>query len=1105
MDHKTWLWRKKSTEKDATEKAKKGNEEEVIVTEKEEREGDFKVLSDKLSSALSECNAKDDLVKKNAKIAQEAIAGWEKAETEAVSLKQELDKALQQRVALEERASHLDAALKECMQQLRFVREEQEQRIHDAVTRTSTEFQKTQMVLEEKLDEGRKRISKLGIENTHLSKALAEKEKLIEDLNVCRTQAETDFNALMTRLGSTEKGNTSLKYEVRVLEKELEIRNEEREFNRRTADASHKQHLESMKKIAKLESECQRLRLLVRKRLPGPAALAKMRNEVELLGKDPSEIRRRKLSSSPLGFTVDFVEDNSPDTPSKSINFMTEQLCTMEEENKTLKENFNKKTNELQFLRSMFARTASKLSQVEAKLEESSKGQTIMEPNRSSLISQELSVSSVSDIGSDDKVSCAESWASALISELEHFKNGKQKGPSSCKTVGVSEINLMDDFVEMEKLAIVSVDETSGSSEISSDKNNAIVGPLEGEFDGNSSRGVGREIVPVSDCTSLSVSEPETQSKDLEISKVPGWLQDVLKVVLEQFHLTQRNPDEILEDIRVALAHVNHSSPRRLIDAIEILNHPHGSNSLHGDGIFKGKPPVMDSSYRETDVDISPIEDSKQFQPNLNKSISKMIELIEGISLPSLEYNQDIMPGKDSSFLPYKISETSSGYMVRVFQWKTSELGVVLQEFVRTCYNLLNGKLNLENFAHELTSALEWIVNHCFSLQDVSSMRDAIKKQFDWESESEVESGMISQFSEAERLRVSKEQSCFPQSAALNGHNILFEMEDLQFDMKEDIMKLKDQLMNMELTKKDLEERLRAATDQSESSMFKLQESGKKTASLQTELENLKESKGMIEHQVENHRSMNEDLDRQLSVARAELNEARQKLSSLEVGLKNKNNSCEELEATCLELQLQLESLMKKDIPKNDMGKEEKSLRTDWEITAASEKLAECQETILNLGKQLKALASPREAALFDKVISTPADTNITTPTTTTPKNKNTNQRSSLLDQMLAEDDAAVMDLSSPKTKEIICTSNPQKSTALQDGDFKSAFAPNGLKELPEMLPIVNGIKHKGDEAAVGSLAIVPSKKQGGGGLLRKLLWRRKKGNSKKMALPLPA
>ena len=201
-------------------------------------------------------------------------------------MKQELEKALQQRSVSEERLLHLDAALKECMLQLRFVREEQEKRIHDAVMKTSKEFESTRFVLDQKLAEANKRLAKVDGKNGKLNKALLAKEKVIEELHKHTTQMEVDFSSLVTRLESTEKENVSLKYEVRVLEKELEIRNEEREFNRRTAEVAHKQHLESVKKIAKLESECQSLRILVRKRLPGPAALAKMKNEVEMLGRN---------------------------------------------------------------------------------------------------------------------------------------------------------------------------------------------------------------------------------------------------------------------------------------------------------------------------------------------------------------------------------------------------------------------------------------------------------------------------------------------------------------------------------------------------------------------------------------------------------------------------------------------------------------------------------------------------------------------------------------------------------------------------------------------------------------------------------------------------
>lgn len=65
------------------------------------------------------------------------------------------------------------------------------------------------------------------------------------------------------------KENSQPKHEVHVLNKELDIRSQEREYERKAVDMASKQHLESVKKIAKLEEECNRLRLLVRKKLPG--------------------------------------------------------------------------------------------------------------------------------------------------------------------------------------------------------------------------------------------------------------------------------------------------------------------------------------------------------------------------------------------------------------------------------------------------------------------------------------------------------------------------------------------------------------------------------------------------------------------------------------------------------------------------------------------------------------------------------------------------------------------------------------------------------------------------------------------------------------------
>ena len=151
----------------------------------------------------------------------------------------------------------------------------------------------------------------------------------------------------------------------------------------------------------------------------------------------------------------------------------------------------------------------------------------------------------------------------------------------------------------------------------------------------------------------------------------------------------------------------------------------------------------------------------------------------------------------------------------------------------------------------------------------------------------------------------------------------------------------------------------------------------------------------------------------------------------------------------------------------------------------------------------MKALASPKKAALFDKVVSASTDvrtsTTTTTSITTAPKptllkNKITTQRSSLLDQMIAEDNAKGEDFNSPKTIES------------DNNNYKSVFIPNGSAEPPEKIIVLNGNnKLDEDPVPVGhSLAIVPSKKRGSRSLLKRLFSRKKKvsSSSKKMSLP---
>ncbi|KAL0325877.1 UNVERIFIED_CONTAM: Filament-like plant protein 7 [Sesamum radiatum] len=227
---------------------------------------------------------------------------------------------------------------------------------------------------------------------------------------------------------------------------------------------------------------------------------------------------------------------------------------------------------------------------------------------------------------------------------------------------------------------------------------------------------------------------------------------------------------------------------------------------------------------------------------------------------------------------------------------------------------------------------------------------------------------------------------------------------------------------------------------------------------------------------------MKEDLQAQLMETNHELRKACQKISHLETELENRTNSCKKLEETCHDLKTQLKSMTSKEVPDN--GKHwEKQLQNDWEITAASEKLAECQETILNLGKQLKALASPSDAALFDKVISTPADSVVTS--LSTPR-KNISQRTSLLDKMLAEDKARP-----------VASLGTKKDT--KNGNDSSAVSTNAAMESSSKFTDLNGTNYnEKSKTAAASMDIVPCKKKGGRSFFKRLFRRRKKGNSLK-------
>ncbi|GAU19909.1 hypothetical protein TSUD_95140 [Trifolium subterraneum] len=926
MNHKPWHWRKKSMEKISFSADKSPSQ---IIEQEAHNLSTDKESGSRISSSRS-------LNEKLVKVILDSPVGVESGEN--------LDK-----VVSAETVIPTDETLQETLQP----QGEQEQMPCVVIPKISKEHEMVQKELEEKLKEANKRIDDLTSENTCLTNALFSKEESIGELLRCKKEADEEFKTLMTRLDSTEKENAFLRYEFHMLEKELEIRKEEMDYSRQYADESHKQYLESSQKVSKLEGECQRLRLQLQKRSPGVAGSMNTKNEIGMM-------RRKK--SNPTRDVVCKNNDirNSTRVSEKNISLMIKSLQDLDEENKALKRILTNKNTELDSSRFMYTETVSRLSKAEILLRKFSENHKSMELARCYPTSNELPLMSNFDISSDDEAKSSGSWANALISELEHLRVSEAKTHDNNKAIEVHDMYSMDDFVEMEKRAIVSVNT-----------------PKEGYLSDVS----GRELVPVEQ----DFGHSERNQKPFD------WLQIVLQAMLKEKRLSKRSLDELFDDIKIAFGCINHSTGHKA-DITQKLTHHGESDSFHVNS-FGG----------------------------LTEAIRRIIKLVEGIAPKSFSCNNCPDCLEENQHLDISQSPKSKDYFVHVFQWKVSDLNPLLHQLVHTCKNLLTGKADFENFVEEVAFALDWSINNCANSNNASIARDKIKKHFNsFRSANENEN----------QIDVDDKQS--------------FRTHSVEYP-----------------------------NDQSDE---------------KSEIETLKESKAMVEEQIEKQMMINEDLDTQLTIAQAKLNNIFQKFSSLEFELEDKKNSCEELEATCLELQLQLESIAKKESPTNDRCEAEKIYRTGWEITTASSKLAECQESIINIGKQLKALASSNETALLDKVVSTTSSMAIPS------QKKNLIKRSSLRNQMLAEDDG----------KEGMHESIENKESKNIEDEKRPALLLSGKESVLETSQVqINGpetsvTSEKNDRSNVkGYLTIVPHKKQGGFDFLRKLFSRRKKGRSR--------
>ncbi|KAI5082843.1 hypothetical protein GOP47_0002586 [Adiantum capillus-veneris] len=982
-ERRSWPWKKKITEKlaSAALEFKQGNEQLDLridlkdhaagMTPLQQAEAKIRILSEQLT-------AKDEVVLQHARVAEEAVSGWEKAESEAAAVREQLDAETQKILATEDRVAHLDGALKECMRQLRHVREQQELKLHEAIVKKTQEWEETRSEMEAKMAKLASELLEAEAEKTAINKLLQERAKAIKEAKEGRSIAEEDVKLLQVKLETAEKDQNKWKYELHVLSKELQIRNEELEYNKKASEAANKQHLENVKKVAKLETECQRLRLLVRKKLPGPAAISQMRLEVEALGIVPSmQVERgRRMSPSRRSKNSTWKPDRGDIPWMMGGDVDEEQFLAMAEENKALREALNKSNIELEAARMLCVHKASKLSAAEEQLENVSTVSSyhgLPRVKHSSMdgftcsavveSSQDPSVASVSeDGGPENDSSCAEPWATARISELFHFH--KAKGSSLTSPMLNSSCDLMDDFAEMEKLASMPPDDdrVSISMDASKEQLRAVDGQTNLSKDFSTS---GERMKSL--CKScgelrskLSVAENELNVVRLQRLSARAALLSIEKRLTATLQGGEPSPlTDALDEVRAALSEVGITESKSPLEMTTCSDRP----------CLEMEPAEVRDTRVWSPSDLSSCQSdestSKQDGPlatvKVNNVGRELIAAMHKVACLIDSLSQVDFDALNSEGHAQGEREDSSGRHEDSFkQWRSSDVNSCVQSLVTLCDGVLQGKVDMMDFLVEITSALDWLVSYLFSMPNMVHETTAMRRQLGLDRHSVV----IHDSQTSDNIPTYSNGTAAHLHSSMSGTSTRNEQESPMNSFDGHLMK---QFSQLKADKDKGDEKLRLLMLEVEALTSQLEESRLAVSNLQGSLTSAVDSKGSLTAELESLVSAKNSLESELLDARDDIKRLEERAQSLEVQLQDETQCRKDIEAmyqdlmgrqSCSTMEKREVNVTRGDL---DLATEESAakIKKDQEIAAAAEKLAECQQTILALGKQLKDLGLP--------------------------------------------------------------------------------------------------------------------------------------------------
>lgn len=876
-----------------------------------------KAMAKKLEMALSEIAAKDQVVKEHIKVAEDAVIGWEKAEVEAAEFKTQLDAAKQQKLGLEDRVKHLEGALKGCTHQLRVVREEQEQCIHEIVVKKTREYDELRAEMNAKLAEASQLLSHTCNELTvsradanALTLALKERTADSASLGEAKQCLEMEIRVLKVKLDGVEKDNVTLKHENQILKKDIEMHKGKCEYQQKALDSVSQQNVENVKTIAKLEAECTRLRIALNRKLPsGTVPASRTKQEMNPQGKERGRVSVRGhggMDAKRIQKTQEHGQENSGAENLSEADILAKKIMAMEEEVVTLKGALDKRTEELQASRIMCAKTASQLSAVEEQLEAAMRAGT---PS--------------SGIGRDSDM-----WA--VVPFVEHDESNTDE---TLKRRDSHNMELMDDFVEMERLAVLQSETAMPEAGVET----ASVASLQQQL---------------SDLEkALADKDQDLQARSASLVHLQHQVDDLEKA-LEDKAQDLQTANESCRDLNLRLA--DSAEQIAALQACNDANETSMSNlQVQLDGLIAeqegGGGAWSLSNHKDVPEGLPLISEAELkgsiAQSELTVALSKLVQTIEVLAQAAAE----------SEYFPSALEQldiNATGHIAASMHWKDFQIESALSNLIRVTNNLLQGKTEIVNFIVELAIALNSVMvvgDFCSLKQQVS---DSVNERIASTTDLEIAKEEIANFEE--ELQMARAEQ-----AAFESH--------VQAEL-ERFTDIESQIDHLSSEKRDLELSLSEANQQVKDLKEQLQEVETLLEDYRRQEDLERKEDEMMEDELLELSSSNPGLASCLRVAEADMNQLNEKVAALEVELHRERNRHQEVVAKLEDLQEQIHrgaghsehsgSSHGREIEWSQQSMSDdddmKTARKEREIAAAA--LAECQRTILALGKQLKVL-----------------------------------------------------------------------------------------------------------------------------------------------------